>query len=105
PVALTNVPIELKCNFAPGEAVSDQYIVVEDENGNAFLPQWSDAPDFNRRRNGSLGYWGDGSLRAGSLIIMDTLAAGVSKKYNIRVYTVRQRYSIYTRAVRESSTS
>ncbi|WP_163923927.1 hypothetical protein, partial [Raoultella planticola] len=31
--------------------------------------------------------------------------AGVSKKYNIRVYTVRQRYSIYTRAVRESSTS
>lgn len=105
PVALTNVPIELKCNFAPGEAVSDQYIVVEDEQGNTFLPQWSDAPDFNRRRNGSLGYWGDGSLRAGSLIIMDTLAAGVSKKYNIRVYTVRQRYSIYSRAVRESTTS
>ena len=105
PVALTNVPIELKCSFAPGEAVSDQYIVVEDENGNAFLPQWSDAPDFNRRRNGSLGYWGDGSLRAGSLVIMDSLAAGVSKKYNIRVYTVRQRYSIYSRAVRESSTS
>lgn len=105
PVALTNIPIELKCSFAPGEAVSDQYIVVEDENGNAFLPQWSDAPDFNRRRNGSLGYWGDGSLRAGSLVIMDSLAAGVSKKYNIRVYTVRQRYSIYSRAVRESSTS
>ena len=105
PVALTNIPIELKCSFAPGEAVSDQYIVVEDENGNAFLPQWSDAPDFNRRRNGSLGYWGDGSLRAGSLIIMDTLAAGVSKKYNIRVYTVRQRYSSYSRAVRESGTS
>ena len=104
-VALTNVPIELKCSFDPGEAVSDQYIVVEDEQGNVFLPQWSDAPDFNRRRNGSLGYWGDGSLRAGSLIIMDSLAAGVSKKYSIRVYTVRQRYSTYNRAVRESSTS
>ena len=104
-VALTNYPIELKCSFAPGEAVSDQYIVVEDENGNTFLPQWSDAPDFNRRRNGSLGYWGDGSLRAGSLIIMDTLAAGVSKKYHIRVYTVRQRYSTYNRTVRESGTS
>ncbi|EPX9548687.1 hypothetical protein ACW6GR_000001, partial [Klebsiella michiganensis] len=105
PVALTNTPIELKCSFDPGEAISDQYIVVEDESGNTFLPQWSDAPDFNRRRNGSLGYWGDGSLRSGSLVIMDTLAAGVSKKYNIRVYTVRQRYSIYSRAVRESSTS
>lgn len=104
-VALTNVPIELKCSFAPGEAVSDQFIVVEDEQGNAFLPQWSDAADFNRRRNGSLGYWGDGSLRAGSLVIMDSLAAGVSKKYNIRVYTVRQRYSSYSRAVRESGTS
>ncbi|HFN7262054.1 TPA: hypothetical protein ACHGUG_002464, partial [Klebsiella pneumoniae] len=104
-VALTNYPIELKCNFEPGEAVSDQYIVVEDEQGNMFLPQWSDAPDFNRRRNGSLGYWGDGSLRAGSLIIMDTLAAGVSKKYHIRVYTVRQRYSTYNRTVRESPTS
>ncbi|WP_406661366.1 hypothetical protein [Raoultella planticola] len=104
-VALTNVPIELKCSFAPGEAVSDQFIVVEDEQGNAFLPQWSDAADFNRRRNGSLGYWGDGSLRAGSLVIMDSLAAGVSKKYNIRVYTVRQRYSSYRRAVRESGTS
>lgn len=105
PVALTNVPIELKCSFAPGEAVSDQYIVVEDEQGTAFLPQWSDAADFNRRRNGSLGYWGDGSLRAGSLVIMDSLAAGGSKKYNIRVYTVRQRYSSYSRAVRESGTS
>ncbi|HHL1954440.1 TPA: hypothetical protein ACQ2HS_001929, partial [Klebsiella pneumoniae] len=104
-VALTNYPIELKCNFEPGEAVSDQYIVVEDEQGNMFLPQWSDAPDFNRRRNGSLGYWGDGSLRAGSLIIMDTLAAGASKKYHIRVYTVRQRYSSYNRTVRESGTS
>lgn len=104
-VALTNYPIELKCRFEPGEAVSDQYITVEDEDGNSYIPQWSDAPDFNRRRNGSLGYWGDGSLRAGSLVIMGTIPAGGSKKFHIRVYTVRQRYSAYHRAARESATS
>ena len=104
-VALTNYPIELKCRFEPGEAVSDQYITVEDEDGNSYIPQWSDAPDFNRRRNGSLGYWGDGSLRAGSLIIMGTIPAGSSKKFHIRVYTVRQRYSTYQRATRETATS
>ncbi|HHE5411446.1 TPA: hypothetical protein ACPEZA_006105, partial [Klebsiella michiganensis] len=36
---------------------------------------------------------------------MGTIPAGSSKKFHIRVYTVRQRYSTYQRATRETATS
>lgn len=93
-IALTNVPVELKVNFAPGEAKSDRFITVTDFDGNNYDCQFVEEWDVNSRKQASYGYWSDGSLRSGSLYIFDSFAAKETKYYVVRVHQHVQRPAV-----------
>ena len=87
----TTAPIEsgivaLKVNFEIGQVKSDDQIRVFDENGTEFDVQFAPDAYVNSREDLSIGYHFDGSLRAGTLYIIDNLAIGASKIYEVRVY-------------------
>ena len=87
----TTAPIEngivaLKINFEIGQVKSDDQIRVFDENGTEFDVQFAPDAYVNAREDLSIGYHFDGSLRAGTLYIIDDLAINASKIYEVRVY-------------------
>ncbi|MCD5809163.1 hypothetical protein LB412_06755 [Klebsiella pneumoniae] len=98
-------PVRIKCRFGAGEVPNDRCLVVTDAAGTVYPCQWAGEPDFNPRRGRNLSYWGDDSLRSGELLILDNLAAGAAKKYVVKAYPTEQSASLYSRTVRESSTS
>ncbi|EOD9025606.1 hypothetical protein ACJ5XQ_004965, partial [Klebsiella michiganensis] len=98
-------PVRIKCRFGAGEVPNDRCLVVTDAAGVVYPCQWAGEPDFNPRRGRNLSYWGDDSLRSGELLILDNLAAGAAKKYVVKAYPTEQSASLYSRTVRESSTS
>jgi hypothetical protein len=98
-------PVKIKCKFGPGEVPNDRCLVVTDADGTVYPCQWAGEPDFNPRRGRNLSYWGDDSLRSGELLILDNLSAGAAKKYVVKAYPTEQSASLYSRTVRESSTS
>lgn len=93
-IPLTNVPVEIKVNFEPGEARSDRFITVTDFDGNSYDCQFVEEWDVNSRKQASYGYWSDGSLRSGSLFIFDSFAARETKYYIVRVHQHAQRPAV-----------
>lgn len=98
-------PVYIKSKFAPGEVVSGDCLVVKDSSGNVYPAQWDAEQDFNPRRNARIGYWPDGSLRCGSIVIMDNIAANSSKQYTVEAHPAPQQLNVYSRTQRETQTS
>ncbi|MDP7846752.1 hypothetical protein QWI81_01945, partial [Acinetobacter pittii] len=85
-VALTNQPIELKVNFNYGEVASNEHLIVLDESGNEYECQFGDEYHVNHRFDKSTGFYADGSLRSGTIVIYDSLAINEKKSYVVRAY-------------------
>ena len=98
-------PVRLKCKFSPGEVASEECLVVKDSSGTVYQSQWAEESDFNPRRGATLGYWADGSLRCGSLMIFDNLPANSSKEYIVEAHPAPQVKNVFSRCVRETQTS
>lgn len=89
-------PIELKVSFPEGMVFGQNCIKVSDSDGNMFDAQFS-ADDFvNLRFQSNEGYHPDGSFKTGSVWIVDSVAAGQKKYYNIDVYGYRYDDTVYT---------
>ncbi|MCK3648420.1 hypothetical protein [Escherichia coli] len=89
-------PIELKISFPEGMVFGQNCIKVSDSAGNVFDAQFS-ADDFvNLRFQSNEGYHPDGSFKTGSVWIVDSVAAGQKKYYNIDVYGYRYDDTVYT---------
>lgn len=89
-------PIELKISFPEGMVFGQNCIKVSDSAGNVFDAQFS-ADDFvNLRFQSNEGYHPDGSFKTGSVWIVDSVAAGQKKYYNIDVYGYRHDDTVYT---------
>ncbi|MGJ3322591.1 hypothetical protein ACH31H_25330 [Klebsiella michiganensis] len=98
-------PVYLKCKFGPGEVISEDCLVVKDTAGVVYPSQWDGEQDFNPRRNATAGYWPDGSLRCGSLIIFDNIQANSSKDYVLEAHPAPQTRNVFSRCTRETQTS
>lgn len=98
-------PVRIKCKFRPGEVATEESLVVKDATGTVYPSQWEAESDFNPRRNASMGYWADGSLRCGSLVIFDNIPANSSKEYVVEAHPIPQTKNSFSRCVRETQTS
>ncbi|MDO0888123.1 hypothetical protein NCW36_10485 [Acinetobacter pittii] len=101
-VALTNQPIELKVNFNYGEVASNEHLIVLDESGNEYECQFGDEYHVNHRFDKSTGFYADGSLRSGTIVIYDSLAINEKKSYVVRAYQQVVRDSIKPELVFDS---
>lgn len=91
----TNRHVEIKVNFPQGEVPGDGAIIIEDDSGNVFYGQFAEEWDVNARRQSSMGYWPDGSLRSGSVFFIDSIPAKSTKYYTIKAYqSQRQAYAL-----------
>ncbi|HCF8481215.1 TPA: hypothetical protein NIV58_001136 [Klebsiella pneumoniae] len=89
-------PVELKVSFPEGMVFGQNCIKVSDADGNVFDAQFS-ADDFvNLRFQSNEGYHSGGSFKTGSVWIIDSVAAGQRKYYNIDVYGFRYDDTVYT---------
>ena len=88
--------IELKVSFPEGLVYGHNCIKVSDSDGNVFDAQFS-ADDFvNLRFQSNEGYHPDGSFKTGSVWIVDSVAAGQKKYYNVDIYGYRYDDTVYT---------
>lgn len=88
--------IELKVSFPEGMVFGQNCIKVSDSAGNVFDAQFS-ADDFvNLRFQSNEGYHPDGSFKTGSVWVVDSVAAGEKKSYNIDIYGYRYDDTVYT---------
>lgn len=104
-VATGTRPVYIKCTFSPGEVISDDCLIVKDSTGKVYPSQWDPEWDFNPRRNASIGYWADGSLRCGSVIIFDDIPANSRKDYVVEAHPTPRVHNKYARTTRETQTS
>lgn len=88
---IVNYPVELKVTFPQGVAKNSQFITVEDDSGNVLQCQFTDEWDVNSRHQATIGRWSDGSLRSGSLFVIDSIPAGQTRYYTVKVYQHPQR--------------
>lgn len=91
--AFSNVPVEIRASFEPGQVPTSSCLVVLDSDGNEYPCQWADEFHCNNRQQSNMGYHTDGSLRSGSVFLMDSIAVGAKKYYELKAYnrTVRNR--------------
>ncbi|HBR1086187.1 TPA: hypothetical protein L9K94_001167 [Klebsiella pneumoniae] len=82
----SNYPIELKASFPVGAVPSSSCLIVKDSDGNEYPAQFADEFYPNLRAGINTGYHADNSLAAGSVFIMDTLATGEQKFYELLAY-------------------
>ena len=88
--------IELKVSFPDGLVYGHNCIKVSDSDGNVFDAQFS-ADDFvNLRFQSNEGYHPDGSFKTGAVWIVDSIAAGQKKYYNVDIYGYRYDDAVYT---------
>ncbi|HAV2260205.1 TPA: hypothetical protein JHK42_005382, partial [Raoultella ornithinolytica] len=76
-----------------GQVPTSSCLVVLDSDGNEYPCQWADEFHCNNRQQSNMGYHTDGSLRSGSVFLMDSIAVGAKKYYELKAYnrTVRNR--------------
>lgn len=98
-------PVSIKCKFNPGEVFDDSCIIVKNKSGEILPSQWSPDYDYNSRRGGEIGFWPDGSLRCGAVIVIDSFLSGESKEYTIEAHTIKQSNNHYSRITKETQTS
>lgn len=91
--AFSSVPVEIRAKFEPGQVPTSSCLVVLDSDGNEYPCQWADEFHCNNRQQSNMGYHTDGSLRSGSVFLMDSLAVGAKKYYELKAYnrTIRNR--------------
>ena len=79
--------VEIKISFPEGLVYNHADISVTDKDGNYFISQFSGEDFVNLRFQSNEGFWPNGSFKTGSIWILDTLAAGEKKYYNIDIYS------------------
>jgi len=84
-VQYTDYPIQIKVNFPKGECLTDKCIKVL-RNASEIPFQFEGVRDQNYLYNTSLTYWPDGSIKAGTLWIYDTILGNSFNEYTVRVY-------------------
>ena len=80
-IAYNNVPVAIRVGFAEGECPTPDYLELIDPTGVAIPFQWEGGS--SPVDESSIEFWPDGSLRAGNVWTMATLAAGESKVYAV----------------------
>ncbi|WP_341799792.1 hypothetical protein [Klebsiella michiganensis] len=91
----SSCPVEIRTSLKSGEVPSSGCLVVIDSDGNEYPCQWADEFHCNNRQQSNMGFHADSSLKDGSVFIMDSIAAGVRKYYEIKAYNrVVRTYSV-----------
>ena len=85
----SNMPIGIKCGFSQGECPSLEYIVVKKLDGTTINYQWEGEihPNPMLKNIENLSTYPDGSLKYGTLWIMDTIEADAQNVYIIEVHS------------------
>lgn len=84
--AFAQYPIELRASLPAGQVQSSDCLVLTDSDGTEIPCQWADEFHCNNRRQSNEGYHADGSLKDGSVFLMDSLAAGAIKYYELKAF-------------------
>ena len=82
---LTNVPIEIKINFEIGECKDVGCISINNSTRTLSF-QWEGVKQTNPFMIRDISLYGDGSLKSGSIWILDDLKVGQSNIYDIYVH-------------------
>lgn len=84
--AFSNCPVEIRTSLKAGLVQSSGCLVVIDSDGNEYPCQWADEFHCNNRQQSNMGFHADSSLKEGAVFILDSIAAGVRKYYEIKAY-------------------
>lgn len=85
-----NSIVKLYMTFERGECKDETHILVRDKEGNVYPHQWEDDLHVNYKYQDNFGRYTDGSLRSGTIYIIDSFSsADTSKMYYVDVYEMQ----------------
>lgn len=88
-IPLTNFPIQIKAKFDKGEVFDEKQLSVLNENKEEIPYQLELCDDANSLRNSPKKYYPDGSVKAATIWIIDTISENETAKYILRQYPLR----------------